>query len=253
MGRGNEQAEGASTQANKNANTFMGNASSLYSSLAPALQSEAAHPAGYSPVDEAAMETGASQSAGGSQASAVGQGALLGARTRNKGAAAAAIPEAARAAGQQLSTNTLGIRTSNAGLKENQRSRALSGLEGLEGGQSGASSSALGQVAANVNADTEASNASWNWAKYILDPAMQAAGGAVGCWIAEAVYGVDDPRTHIVRAWLNGPFRETRAGNLIMDLYLAIGKPVAWAVRRSSLLRRLFRPLFNLALAKATA
>lgn len=76
--------------------------------------------------------------------------------------------------------------------------------------------------------------------------------GWKGCWIAEAIYGVDDSRTHTVRAWLNGPYRATFIGSLVMDVYWAIGRPVAWAVRRSSPLRALFKPLFDAALRKAT-
>ena len=111
MARGDAQASGAEGQSNSNANQFFGQANSLYGDLAPTLESEIAHPAGYAPADEAAMETGAQQSAGGSQAGAVGQGGLYAARTGNKGGAAAAIADASRGAGQQLSKNLLGIRS----------------------------------------------------------------------------------------------------------------------------------------------
>lgn len=84
---------------------------------------------------------------------------------------------------------------------------------------------------------------------------LAGAGGAVGaakfCWIAEALYGVDDKRTHLVRAWLNGPFVEKRIGRAVMWLYGAIGRRVAALARRSPLLRRLLRPLFDSALQKA--
>jgi hypothetical protein len=185
MARGSDQAKTGADTANSFAKSSINNSNALYSSLAPQLQSAAAHPAGYDAQDLASMETGAQQSAGGAEAAAVGQGALLGARTRNKGAAAAAIPEASRAAGQQLSQNTLGIRAANAGLKESQKQHALSGLESLTGIESGASNGALGNVAGNVNADVNAQNASWNWAKYILDPAMQAAGQAAGGYLSK--------------------------------------------------------------------
>lgn len=175
MARGDQQSQGAAGQSNANANTFMGNANALYGQLTPQLESEVAHPAGYSPEDLAAMETGALQSAGGSQASAVGQGGLLAARTRNSGAAAAAIPEASRAAGQNLSQSLLGIRSSNAQLKERERQAGLSGLEGLTGTETGASNTALGNVASNVNANNGAVKNSWNWATDILDPTLQAA------------------------------------------------------------------------------
>lgn len=182
MARGSNQAQGASGQANANANTFMGNANSLYSSVVPQLTSEAANPSGYNPTDLAAMETGAQQSAGGTEAAAVGQGGLLGARTRNAGAAPAAIAAASRGAGEDLSKNALGISTANAKLKEQQHEHALGELGGLTTSEGGLANSALGEVANNVNANTNAANGSWDWAKYLLDPAM--AGAATGAGMA---------------------------------------------------------------------
>lgn len=74
-----------------------------------------------------------------------------------------------------------------------------------------------------------------------------------GCWIAEAIYGIDDPRTHLVRAWLNGPFRAKLYGRMVMSLYLKIGRTVAAMVRMSSALRCLLKPLFDKALTRALA
>lgn len=175
MARNSPTADTAATSAQNLSNQYAGNASNLYSTLTPQLEAEAAAPAGYNPADLADMNTAAQQSAGGSAAGAVGQGGLLAARTRNAGAPGAAIAESARDAGQQLSKNALGIRTANAQLKERQRQSGLGGLESLESGQAGAGIGALGQVAPNVNASTNAENASWDWAKDILDPALEAA------------------------------------------------------------------------------
>jgi hypothetical protein len=169
---------------NSNANAFMGNANSLYGDLAPTLESEVAHPAGYAPTDLSAMETGAQQSAGGSQAGAVGQGGLYAARTGNKGGAAAAIADASRGAGQQLSKNLLGIRSANANLKNEQQQAGISGLTNLTGLETGASNTALGNVANLSNANTNAANASWDWAKDILDPTLQAGGTAAGGYLS---------------------------------------------------------------------
>lgn len=180
MARGDQQASGAEGQANANSNEYNANANSLFSSLAPTLESEAAHPAGFDPEDEAAMETGALQSAGGGQSAAVGEGGLLGARTRNSGAVAEAIPASARAAGQNLSQNLLGVRSANAKLKNEQQQAGISGLTNLTGLETGATNNALGEVASNSNANTNAENASWDWSKDILDPALQAGGQAAG-------------------------------------------------------------------------
>jgi len=178
MARGSDAAKTAATSAQNLSNQYAGNAGAGFATLMPELETEAAHPAGFNPTDLARMETGAQQTAGGSQAGAVGQGALLGARTKNPGAAPAAIAQSARQAGQNLSKNALGIQTENAALREKQQQAGLQGLQGLTGLETGAGINALGEVAPNVNANTNAENASWDWAKDILDPTLQAAGGA---------------------------------------------------------------------------
>lgn len=175
--RGDQQASGAEGQSNANSNTFMGNANSLYGDLAPTLEGEIAHPAGYAPSDLSAMETGAQQSAGGSQSGAVGQGGLYAARTRNKGGAAAAIADASRGAGQQLSKNLLGIRSANANLKNEQQQAGISGLTNLTGLETGASNNALGNVANLSKANTDATNASYDWATDLFDPTLKALAG----------------------------------------------------------------------------
>jgi hypothetical protein len=56
-----------------------------------------------------------------------------------------------------------------------------------------------------------------------------------------------------VRRWLNTEFTKSLTGKVVMATYLAIGREVAWFVKRSSLLRKVFKPLFDKALAKARA
>jgi hypothetical protein len=80
MARGSDQAKTAATTGQNLANTYSGNAGQLFNTLAPVLQSEVAHPPGFTPPDLAAMDTAAQESAGGSMAGAVGQGGLLAAR-----------------------------------------------------------------------------------------------------------------------------------------------------------------------------
>lgn len=186
MARGSTQATSAATTAANNSNAFGGNASSLYSTLTPQLTNEAANPQGFNPADEAGMQTEAQQTAGGTQSAAVGEGGLQAARTRNAGAPAAAIADASRGAGEQLSKNSLGISNANARLKEGQRQSALTGLQGLTGLETGAQNTALGQVAPDVNANTNAANESWDWAKDLLDPALQASGQAAAGYFKAA-------------------------------------------------------------------
>ena len=165
MGRGSDQANGAANSAQGISNVAGSNAGSLYSTLAPQLESEAAHPAGFAPTDLAAMDTANRQAAGGTMAAATGQGGLMAARTRNAGAPMAAIAQAARTSGEQASEGALATQIKNATMKESQRRAALGGLEGLYGTNMGTSVNALGQVAGNVNASTNAENASWDWTK----------------------------------------------------------------------------------------
>src|SRR4051812_12458168 len=71
------------------------------------------------------------------------------------------------------------------------------------------------------------------------------AGGAatkMGCWIAEALYGVDAPRTVLVRAWLNDRYEAHVAwARFIMPLYRRYGVRIARRVRASVLLAGILR------------
>lgn len=73
-----------------------------------------------------------------------------------------------------------------------------------------------------------------------------------GCWIAAELYGGwTEPRTVLVRGWLNGQFSERPIGAAVMALYLKYGQRVAAAIRRWPVLRRVFQPLFDRALKQA--
>ena len=192
MARGSQASNTASTQGNANAvqgsnaaNNFYGQSTAAYQTVLPQLESQIANPAGYTPNDLAAANTAAQQSAGGSQAAAIGQGALLAARNRNAGSPATAIAEGVRSAGENLSKEAVGTQLANAGLKERQRESALSGMENLVGttgqlgnGALGASNTGLGEVASNVNANTNAVNASYDPFSMVIDPLLGAAGSA---------------------------------------------------------------------------
>src|SRR5207344_931992 len=108
------------------------NAGDLYSSLVPAFKQEATNPQGFGAPAIADMTTASNQSLGGSNAAAVGQAAELGAANRNLGSFAPAVAEASRAAGRQQSTNALGIKAADVGLKEQQKQQGLSGLSHVQ-------------------------------------------------------------------------------------------------------------------------
>lgn len=117
----------------------------------------------------------------------------------------------------------------------------------------------LQELAAALNAMQGASSTNFNTGqmqaqqqKAMLDffgGLAQTAGGVaskfIPCWIAEAIYGERDYRTSAARWWLNGPFKATLRGRLVMALYQRFGIRVANWVRRSPLLRTFFKPLFD--------
>ena len=105
---------------------------------------------------------------------AVGQGALLAARTKNAGTADAAIAQSARTAGQQASNTAVGTEVKNADLQQRQRQSALGGEEGLYSSTLGGGLNALG-LSNSAYAGADASGANNPYLK-LLQTAMS--GGA---------------------------------------------------------------------------
>ncbi len=176
MARGSEQATQAATTAQTNSDRLTGNSSNVYSSLFPQLEAEATAPQGFGPTDMAHMDTELQQQSGGSNAGVVGQGGLLAARMRNKGAPMAAIAEGVRESGQKLGQNKLALQNKNAELKTKQQQAGIGGLSDLYGTDLSGSTASLGQVAPNVQADVAKRKSSWDWANAILAPIVGAAG-----------------------------------------------------------------------------
>jgi hypothetical protein len=71
------------------------------------------------------------------------------------------------------------------------------------------------------------------------------------CWIAEALYGVHDPRTTLIRAWLAQAAVQRRRWWLFAALYKACGRTLAGLLYRGQLPRRWLRPLFDSLLMRA--
>ena len=71
------------------------------------------------------------------------------------------------------------------------------------------------------------------------------------CWIAEVLYGAADPRTHLIRMWLVDVYSKTAIGSIVVALYKLFGRELAALVKRSSLLRRIVRPVFEAGLVRA--
>lgn len=73
-----------------------------------------------------------------------------------------------------------------------------------------------------------------------------------GCWIAAELWGGwTDPRTVLVRRWLNDEFNKTWYGERLLNAYDVWGAPVATAIQTRKRLRRCFQWLFDRALDAA--
>jgi hypothetical protein len=75
---------------------------------------------------------------------------------------------------------------------------------------------------------------------------------AGGCWVAAEVFdGWDDPRVSEARNFIfNVWAKESFIGSLVAKLYLKIGKHFAKIVRQHAGLRRLLKPIFEIAVRK---
>jgi len=70
-------------------------------------------------------------------------------------------------------------------------------------------------------------------------------GGGAVCWIAEALFGKSDLRTHCARWYVMNILTQSFVGRLFYKWYLKNGERVAKRVPTSPLLQALFTPLFT--------
>ncbi|HEY6250808.1 MAG TPA: hypothetical protein VI685_12680 [Candidatus Angelobacter sp.] len=128
----------------------------------------------------------------------------------------------------------------------------LAQIPGMYGGEYSSSVGGAGTAGGNA---VNAAKTPGFWDTFL--PALAGAGGQVGagfaksCWIAEAIYGVGDARTHLVRAWLNTEFKKSLLGRLVMALYFRFGRSAAALVQKHEWLKAAFKPLFDKALQMA--
>lgn len=72
------------------------------------------------------------------------------------------------------------------------------------------------------------------------------------CWIAEVIYGVDAPRTQLIRAWLTECYDRREAWSLIvLPLYRRFGKRIAAFLSSYPVFKNVIRPLFDLGVRRA--
>ena len=65
------------------------------------------------------------------------------------------------------------------------------------------------------------------------------------CWIAEVLYGPNDPRTALLRAWMSTVYMEKRAGWPLVSVYRRFGERLATVLEHNLALRRGLRVLFD--------
>jgi hypothetical protein len=72
------------------------------------------------------------------------------------------------------------------------------------------------------------------------------------CWIAEIIYGVDAPRTQLIRAWLTECYERREPWSLVvLPLYRRFGQRVAAFLDSWPVFKSVFRPLFDLGVRRA--
>jgi len=72
------------------------------------------------------------------------------------------------------------------------------------------------------------------------------------CWIAEVIYGVEAPRTQLVRTWLRECYERREPWSLVVvPPYRRFGQFIAAFLRSCPVFKSLFRPLFDLGVKRA--
>ena len=72
------------------------------------------------------------------------------------------------------------------------------------------------------------------------------------CWIAEVIYGIDAPRTQLIRAWLTECYERREPWSLVVvPLYRRFGQRIAAFLRTWPVFKNVFRPLFDLGVRRA--
>jgi hypothetical protein len=155
------QAKGAYGTTNDTANSEMGNANQIGSSLIPGLEREANTPEGFTPEQTNNMLVASEQGAGGANSGLAGAAAARLARTRNSAGYSGALDAAARDKTQTLSNNALDIQNQSAKLGLQRQSQAQSELGGLYGTDTNAGLKAESLLPEDVNAEANASKTGW--------------------------------------------------------------------------------------------
>lgn len=171
-------AKNAATTAGDTGASYGANASTINSQLLPFLTRELNNPEGFTQQQQGAMLNQAEAGAGGATSGLTTEANLASARNRNSGGFSGALDEAARDKGKTLSGISSGIASQNANLQQQNQQAAASGLSNMYGQDTGAQLKAMGLVAPDVNAATQANSAPWENLTKMISAAGTAASGA---------------------------------------------------------------------------
>lgn len=168
----------------------------------------------------------------------------------------AAEQEGARDSSRRLHQTLTGQAVADENSRQQQLMQATSMLGSIPGMYGAQGSRGVSLMGGSQSSQTQLAGQP-SWFDSLINAGV-AAGGAVGagfaggkCWIAEAIYGYNDHRTHKVRYWLNNVFEKRPMGKVVMALYGRFGVRIARWVRASAPLRLALKPLFDLALVRA--
>lgn len=137
------------------------NAAQIGSTLVPGLEREAQNPTGYTPVEKNRMLVAGAEGAGGANSAAGGAATLEKLRTRNPSGFSAALDEAARIKGRQLSQNNLGVENADAQLAQHKQMQAQQMLQGLYGTDTSNQLKAMGLQNEDLNTELAGGRQGW--------------------------------------------------------------------------------------------
>lgn len=154
-------AKNNKNQSDQAASGFGAQATQIGSSLIPGLERQANNPTGLTPMQKNAALVSGAEAAGGVESGGKGAAMLQTLRTKTPGGFGAALAEAARVKGRQLSSNALGVENEDARMAQENQARAQSMLSGLYGTDTSNQLKAMGLSDEALNTQLAGGKSGW--------------------------------------------------------------------------------------------
>lgn len=161
MRNAQNQAGRAATNAADTSANLGGEAAAIGGNVTPFLTQEMLHPTGYGQQGLSAMTAAAEGGAGGATAGLTGQANQRAAVSRNAGGYQAALDDASRNRAKAAAGASENIAGENANLEQQQQQEGAAGLQNMYKTDTSGMLEASGQVAPDINAETNAGNSGW--------------------------------------------------------------------------------------------